>query len=133
MQRAVAAAAARCRPSAAAALLNAPSMVAQPRAVAARSSSSNSTSSSSGQAASAQPQQQLLLPPELADFRPNVGICVVNRDGKVWAAQRLDDPVPDSWQMPQGGIDPGETPEQAAVRVRAIGPVAATGAAGGVV
>lgn len=36
---------------------------------------------------------------------------------QVFAARRLDDPVPDSWQMPQGGIDPGESPEEAAVRV----------------
>jgi ADP-ribose pyrophosphatase YjhB (NUDIX family) len=38
---------------------------------------------------------------------------------QVFAARRLDDPNPESWQMPQGGIDPGETPEEAAVRVSA--------------
>lgn len=57
-----------------------------------------------------------LLPAELSDFRPNVGMCVVNSKGQVFAARRLDDPNPESWQMPQGGIDPGETPEGAAVR-----------------
>ncbi|KAI8477328.1 MAG: invasion protein A [Monoraphidium minutum] len=56
------------------------------------------------------------LPEALRDYRPNVGMCVVNAEGKVFAARRLDDPNPDSWQMPQGGIDPGEAPLQAAVR-----------------
>ncbi|KIZ03328.1 putative (di)nucleoside polyphosphatehydrolase [Monoraphidium neglectum] len=59
---------------------------------------------------------ELVLPDELRDFRPNVGICVVNKKGLVFAARRLDDPFPDSWQMPQGGIDPGEAPLEAAVR-----------------
>lgn len=36
---------------------------------------------------------------------------------KVFAARRVDDPNPDSWQMPQGGIDPGEVAQVAAVRV----------------
>eukprot|EP00775_Hariotina_reticulata_P009575 gene9575-9737_t len=39
----------------------------------------------------------------------------VNNEGLVFAATRTDDPGK-SWQMPQGGIDPGETPLQAAVR-----------------
>ena len=38
-----------------------------------------------------------------------------NRDGDVFAARRIDTEG-DAWQMPQGGIDPGETPEQAALR-----------------
>jgi hypothetical protein len=69
-------------------------------------SSSNSASSSSS-----------VLPPELADYRPNVGVCLVNKQGLVFAATRVDDPAK-SWQMPQGGIDPGEDPLTAAVRVR---------------
>ncbi len=46
---------------------------------------------------------------------------VINRAGQVWIGRRPD--VNDSpegsgswWQMPQGGIDPGEAPEQAAAR-----------------
>ncbi|GJP49211.1 hypothetical protein CLOM_g8450 [Closterium sp. NIES-68] len=38
-----------------------------------------------------------------AGYRPNVGLCVVNPEGLVLVASRLDQP--DTWQMPQGGID----------------------------
>lgn len=51
---------------------------------------------------------------ERSDYRPNVGLCVVNKQGLVFAARRVDDP--DSWQMPQGGIDDGEQPVSAALR-----------------
>jgi 8-oxo-dGTP pyrophosphatase MutT (NUDIX family) len=54
-----------------------------------------------------------LFPPSL--FRPNVGVCIVNSKGQVFAAQRLDD-VQNTWQMPQGGIDENEDPEAAAMR-----------------
>eukprot|EP00878_Enallax_costatus_P010073 GHUV01010514.1.p1 GENE.GHUV01010514.1~~GHUV01010514.1.p1 ORF type:complete len:223 (+),score=45.19 GHUV01010514.1:161-829(+) len=60
-------------------------------------------------------QSSVELPPELADYRPNVGVCVVNTEGLVFAARRCKDPTP-TWQMPQGGIDEGETPLQAALR-----------------
>jgi putative (di)nucleoside polyphosphate hydrolase len=48
-------------------------------------------------------------------YRRNVGIMVINREGRVFAGQRLDNPEP-AWQMPQGGIDEGETPREAALR-----------------
>lgn len=48
-------------------------------------------------------------------YRPCAGIMLVNNDGKVFVGQRLDNSA-DAWQMPQGGIDPGEEPEQAAYR-----------------
>ena len=48
-------------------------------------------------------------------YRPCVGLVLVNRDGRVFAGQRLDNPGP-AWQMPQGGIDPGEEPRDAALR-----------------
>src|SRR3546814_3523330 len=38
-----------------------------------------------------------------------------NADGKVFVGARIDTPG-DHWQMPQGGVDPGETPRQAAMR-----------------
>lgn len=43
---------------------------------------------------------------------------LLNREGKIFAGQRLDAPVgaEPAWQMPQGGIDPGETPVEAAMR-----------------
>ena len=34
--------------------------------------------------------------------------------GRVFVGRRLD--TPDAWQMPQGGIDDGESPRQAAMR-----------------
>lgn len=49
------------------------------------------------------------------DLRRNVGICVCNRHGLVFAARRLDD-TEGSWQMPQGGIAPPENPLMAARR-----------------
>jgi putative (di)nucleoside polyphosphate hydrolase len=48
-------------------------------------------------------------------YRPCVGIMLFNADGKVFVGKRLDQTV-ESWQMPQGGIDKGETPRQAALR-----------------
>ena len=46
-------------------------------------------------------------------FRPNVGIIVANGQGQVLWAKRAGH---DAWQFPQGGISPGETPEQAMYR-----------------
>ena len=54
---------------------------------------------------------------ELPLYRPGVGIMLVNRDGLVFVGRRIDMPAGlAAWQMPQGGIDPGETPRQAALR-----------------
>lgn len=52
--------------------------------------------------------------PEGLPYRPCAGVVLLNRDGLIFAGQRLD--RPDAWQMPQGGIDEGETPTQAALR-----------------
>lgn len=48
-------------------------------------------------------------------YRPCVGIMLFNAKGEVFVAQRIDSPGP-AWQMPQGGIDPGESPAEAAMR-----------------
>jgi len=40
---------------------------------------------------------------------------LLNRDGKVFVGQRIDSTL-EAWQMPQGGIDPGEDAETAAIR-----------------
>jgi putative (di)nucleoside polyphosphate hydrolase len=48
-------------------------------------------------------------------YRPCVGVMLVNRAGRVFAGQRRDSAV-DAWQMPQGGIEPGEEPVAAALR-----------------
>lgn len=52
-------------------------------------------------------------------YRLNVGIMIMNKDHKIWVGKRSDadeDYFQYAWQMPQGGIDAGETPEQAAWR-----------------
>ena len=46
-------------------------------------------------------------------FRSNVGIVICNKMGQVFWARRYGQ---HSWQFPQGGIDEGETAEQAMYR-----------------
>jgi putative (di)nucleoside polyphosphate hydrolase len=53
--------------------------------------------------------------PETLPYRPCVGIMLFNEAGQVFVARRID-MVSEAWQMPQGGIDPGEAPEVAAFR-----------------
>lgn len=48
-------------------------------------------------------------------YRPCAGVMLINAERRVFVGQRLDS-VADAWQMPQGGIDPGEDPEAAALR-----------------
>jgi putative (di)nucleoside polyphosphate hydrolase len=48
-------------------------------------------------------------------YRPAAGIMLVNAEGKVFVGQRLDSTL-EAWQMPQGGMDPGESAEAAALR-----------------
>jgi putative (di)nucleoside polyphosphate hydrolase len=48
-------------------------------------------------------------------YRPCVGVMLINREGAVFVGRRIDQTM-EGWQMPQGGIDAGETPEQAALR-----------------
>ena len=46
-------------------------------------------------------------------YRPNVGIILVNAKNQVFWGKRIRE---HSWQFPQGGINYGETPEQAMYR-----------------
>ncbi|MDA1339536.1 MAG: RNA pyrophosphohydrolase [Proteobacteria bacterium] len=46
-------------------------------------------------------------------YRPNVGIIICNNEKKVLWAKRADE---DAWQFPQGGINEGESPEEAMYR-----------------
>lgn len=48
-------------------------------------------------------------------YRDGVGIMLINRKGLVFVARRID-MVSEAWQMPQGGIDAGESPLAAAQR-----------------
>jgi putative (di)nucleoside polyphosphate hydrolase len=44
-------------------------------------------------------------------YRPNVAAIIRRKDGCLLIGRRSD--FPESWQFPQGGIDPGEPPEDA--------------------
>jgi putative (di)nucleoside polyphosphate hydrolase len=48
-------------------------------------------------------------------YRPCVGVMLVNHEGLVFVGQRIG-LTEDAWQMPQGGVDKGETPAEAAMR-----------------
>ncbi|MBT3989187.1 MAG: RNA pyrophosphohydrolase [Rhodospirillaceae bacterium] len=48
-------------------------------------------------------------------YRPCAGIVLFNDLGQVFVGRRLDT-YQDAWQLPQGGIDEGEEPQDAAVR-----------------
>ncbi len=48
-------------------------------------------------------------------YRPCAGIMLIDRTGRVFVGQRMDSTL-EAWQMPQGGIDPGEEPLAAAMR-----------------
>jgi putative (di)nucleoside polyphosphate hydrolase len=53
-------------------------------------------------------------------YRPCVGVVLLNRAGLVFVGRRIGGPEhvdrTHVWQMPQGGIDPGEEPWPAALR-----------------
>jgi putative (di)nucleoside polyphosphate hydrolase len=53
-------------------------------------------------------------------YRRAVGMLLFNRDGLVWVGRRVPKWEGDGsqllWQMPQGGIDKGESPQDAALR-----------------
>ena len=55
--------------------------------------------------------------PDPADlpYRDCAGVVLLNNAGLIFAGQRIDSDY-SAWQMPQGGIDPGETPRTAALR-----------------
>lgn len=48
-------------------------------------------------------------------YRLGVGVVMLNGDGRVFVGKRLDS-TQEAWQMPQGGIDKGEEPWEAAIR-----------------
>jgi putative (di)nucleoside polyphosphate hydrolase len=48
-------------------------------------------------------------------YRPAAAVMLLNHDDQVFVAQRLDSSL-DAWQMPQGGLDPGEDALAGALR-----------------
>jgi len=48
-------------------------------------------------------------------YRPAVGVMLINPARQVWVGQRLDSTL-EAWQMPQGGLDEGEDPQEGALR-----------------
>lgn len=48
-------------------------------------------------------------------YRPAAGVMLLNAANKVFVAQRIDTTL-EAWQMPQGGLDPGEAPRAGALR-----------------
>ncbi len=58
-----------------------------------------------------------MTPEEITElpYRPCVGIALIDKRGRLFAAQRIDNPEP-AWQMPQGGVDRGEELQTAALR-----------------
>jgi putative (di)nucleoside polyphosphate hydrolase len=59
---------------------------------------------------------------DTVNYRACVGIMLFNRSGLVFVGRRRKENIPErlrqgyEWQMPQGGIDAGEDPYQAALR-----------------
>lgn len=54
-------------------------------------------------------------------YRPCVGVMLLNAEGRAFVGRRSEaanapEGVGNWWQMPQGGIDPGEDAEKAALR-----------------
>lgn len=54
--------------------------------------------------------------PNLSDYRPCVGVMLINSANQVFVGRRIDTKEGDFWQMPQGGVDDGENLTQAALR-----------------
>ena len=52
--------------------------------------------------------------PGMVKYRPNVAALVVNEEGNLLICERWT--IPGAWQFPQGGVDAGESLEQALYR-----------------
>lgn len=57
---------------------------------------------------------QTRLDPNL--YRANVGLAMFSKAGHVFIGRRVNGRGPFQWQMPQGGVDPGEDPLTGALR-----------------
>jgi putative (di)nucleoside polyphosphate hydrolase len=65
------------------------------------------------------PQQNLQLPTlahgDSEKYRSGVGILLLNCAGQAFVGRRIDTAT-EAWQLPQGGIENGESPREAALR-----------------
>lgn len=52
---------------------------------------------------------------DFKDYRRGVGMLIINHEKKIFIGQRFDKDE-SAWQMPQGGIDNNETPEETCIR-----------------
>jgi putative (di)nucleoside polyphosphate hydrolase len=52
----------------------------------------------------------------MLQYRPCVGVMLVNGEGRVFVGKRIDNKEGDRWQMPQGGVDEGEDLDVAMLR-----------------
>ena len=50
----------------------------------------------------------------MVKFRPNVAALIVKKTGELLICERYT--IPGAWQFPQGGVDPGESAEEALFR-----------------
>ena len=57
-----------------------------------------------------------MLGPSQLPYRPCVGIALFNQNGEIFVGKRARVSGSHAWQMPQGGIDTGEEPYDAAIR-----------------
>lgn len=55
-------------------------------------------------------------PKDPKHYRPNVGLALFHREGLVFLGKRAGTEGPYQWQMPQGGVDRGESASEAAFR-----------------
>ena len=51
----------------------------------------------------------------MKDFRKGIGVFLINENNQLWVGKRIDFKN-DYWQMPQGGIDKNESPQEAMIR-----------------
>lgn len=54
------------------------------------------------------------MDPATLPYRDCAGVMLINAEGLIFTGERLD--TAGAWQMPQGGIDEGESPQAAAFR-----------------
>ena len=53
---------------------------------------------------------------DATQYRPCVGVMLINGEGQAFVGKRIDTKEGDWWQMPQGGVDEGEDVREAVYR-----------------